>query len=214
MVEIVIRCDTVAKLTTIVISTDIPTMAQSLNSVIFKSHFLSLAVSLAAFTPSMSWAQTATASGSFTASAVVVKPLTITSATALSFGSFVAGSGGTVTIPSASPYTRTSTSLISGAGTSLSLVASNAGAVSNITISGIEGTTYTVVLPTVPTTLSTGSGGATMTMTNITSNLVGLAGTIPANGAQTFQIGGTLSVGADQLSGTYSATLPITITYQ
>lgn len=53
-----------------------------------------------------------------------------------------------------------------------------------------------------------------MTMTNITSNLVGLAGTIPANGAQTFQIGGTLSVGADQLSGTYSATLPITITYQ
>ena len=213
MVEIVIRCDTVAKLTTIVISTDISTMAQSLNTGIFKSHFLSLAVSLAAFTPSMSWAQTTTA-GTFTASAVVVQPLTITSATALSFGSFVARLGGTVTIPSVSPYTRTSTSLVSGTGTSLSLVASNQGSVSNISISGIEGTTYTVILPTVPTTLSTGVGGATMRMTTITSNLVGLAGTIPSSGAQIFQIGGTLEVGANQQSGTYSATLPITISYQ
>jgi spore coat protein U-like protein len=207
-----LRCDTVVKLATIVISTDILIMAHSISPVVFKSHFWSVAVSLAALMPCMTWAQ-ATAAGSFTASAVVVKPLTITSATALSFGSFVAGKGGTVTIPSVSPYTRTSTSLISGAGTSLNLVASNAGAVSNITISGIEGTTYTVVLPTVPTTLSTGSGGATMSMTDIKSNLVGLAGTIPASGVQTFQIGGTLTVGADQLSGTYSATLPITISY-
>jgi len=207
-----LRCDTVVKLATIVISTDILIMALSITPVVFKSHFWSVAVSLAALMPCMTWAQ-ATAAGSFTASAVVVKPLTITSATALSFGSFVAGKGGTVTIPSVSPYTRTSTSLISGAGTSLNLVASNAGAVSNITISGIEGTTYTVVLPTVPTTLSTGSGGATMSMTDIKSNLVGLAGTIPASGVQTFQIGGTLTVGADQLSGTYSATLPITISY-
>jgi hypothetical protein len=52
-----------------------------------------------------------------------------------------------------------------------------------------------------------------MSMTDIKSNLVGLAGTIPASGVQTFQIGGTLTVGADQLSGTYSATLPITISY-
>ena len=189
-------------------------MAYSFTPVIFKSHFLSLAVSLAAFTPSLTWAQQATASGSFTASAVVVQPLTITSATALSFGSFVAGKGGTVTIPSVSPYTRTSTSLVSGTGTSLSLVASNQGSVSNISISGIEGTTYTVTLPTVPTTLSTGVGGATMRMTTITSNLVGLAGTIPSSGAQIFQIGGTLEVGANQQSGTYSATLPITISYQ
>ena len=207
------RCDTVAKLATIVISTDIQTMAQSLNSVIFKSHFLSLSVSFAALMPSMTWAQ-ATASGSFTASAVVVQPLTITSATALSFGSFVAGSGGTVTISSVAPYTRTSTSLVPGTGTSLNLVASNQGSVSNISISGIEGTTYTVTLPTMPTTLSSSLGGATMKMTILTTNLVDKKGTIPSSGAQTFQIGGTLEVAANQLSGTYSATLPITISYQ
>lgn len=189
-------------------------MFPSFSPVVLKKHCLNLAVSLAALLPCMTWAQQATTSGSFTASAIVVQPLTITSASALSFGSFVAGKGGTVTIPSVAPYTRTSTSLVAGPGTSLSLVASNQGSVSNISISGIEGTTYTVSLPTIPTTLSTGSGGATMRMTVITSNLVGLAGTIPSSGAQTFQIGGTLEVGGGQLSGTYSATLPITISYQ
>jgi hypothetical protein len=208
MVEIVIRCDTVAKLTTIVISTDIPTMAQSLNSVIFKSHFLSLAVSLAGLIPFMTQAQVPTATGNIPATATVVQPLTITNATTLSFGSFVAGAGGTVTIPTTSPFTRTSTAL---AGTTpLTLIASNAGAASNVTVSGVE-TTYSV---TFPTSVPLSFGNASMSITAIMTSLVGSRGRIPSSGTQTFQVGGTLNVAANQLSGVYGGSIPITITYE
>ena len=187
-------------------------MTQSNFSLNFKFNFCALALSLAALIPCLSWADPVSTTGSFPASATVVQPLTITGASTLSFGSFVAGHGGTVTIPSTTPYTRTSTSLVTAS--PLVLVASNSGGVSTINISGIEETTYTVTLPGVPTTLSSGTGGATMSITKITSNLTDLAGTIPAAGAQTFQVGGTLAVAKDQISGVYSGTLPITIAYQ
>jgi hypothetical protein len=180
-------------------------MSQSAFFKKINSIFFALVLSLLGLSPHLAWGVDVV--GSFPASATVVQPLTIASASTLNFGSFVAGGGGTVTIPSVTPFTRTST------GASLSLVASNPGSASTISVSGVEGRTYTVTLPTTPTQLTNASGGATMAITTITSNLVGLAGTIPASGAQTFQIGGTLTVGSAQPSGTYSANLPITISY-
>jgi hypothetical protein len=207
MVEIVIRCDTVAKLTTIVISTDISTMAQSLNTGIFKSHFWSLTVSLAGFIPYLAQAQSPTATGNIPATATVVQPLTITNATTLSFGSFVAGAGGSVTIPSTSPFTRTS---IARTGTTpLTLIASNAGSASSITVSGVE-TTYSVSFPA---SVSLSFGNATMSVGDFTTSLAGAVGKIPSSGTQTFQVGGTLNVNASQLNGVYTGSIPIIITY-
>jgi len=180
-------------------------MSQSAFFKKINSIFFALVLSLLGLSPHLAWGGVDVV-GSFPASATVVQPLTIASASTLNFGSFVAGGGGTVTIPSVTPFTRTSTG-------TLSLVASNPGSASTISVSGVEGRTYTVKLPTTPTQLTNASGGATMAITSITSNLVGSAGTIPASGAQTFQIGGTLTVGSAQPSGTYSANLPITISY-
>jgi hypothetical protein len=179
-------------------------MTQSNYSVHIKFKYLSLMLSFLGLFPCLAWGVEAV--GSFPVTATVLQPLTITSTSTLSFGSFVAGAGGSVTIPSAAPHTRTSTS-------NVTLVSSNAGSVSNITVSGVAGTTYTVILPVVPTTLSSATGGATMQISTISSNLTGLAGLIPTLGSQTFQVGGTLVVASNQLPGVYSGTLPITITY-
>lgn len=188
-------------------------MAQSLNTDIFKSHFLTLAVSLAALTPSMNWAQSTagtsalTTSGSINATATVVQPLTISSTNTLNFGSFVAGNiTGTVTI-SPNPYTRTSNN-------GVRLVASNPGLVSTVVVTGVENTGFTVNFPQAPVTLSTSAGGASMTLNNFTSSLgTTHVGMIPAGGSQTFQVGATLIVGANQISGVYSGSVPITVNY-
>jgi hypothetical protein len=183
-------------------------MAQSLNSVIFKSHFWNLVVILAAFTPFCSWAQSASAN--ITASATVLQTLTITNATPLSFGNFVAGAGGTVTIPVITPNTRTFIANATNS-TPLTLVASGAGAVSNITVTGVQGT-YTVA---VGPTAELAFGNIKMSVTNITTSLGASSGLIPSSGgSQTFQVGGTLNVNANQAPGNYSGSIPITVAYQ
>ena len=186
-------------------------MAQSLNSVIFKSHFLSLAVSLYALLPCAAWAQSTaqgsalvTASGSISATATVVQPLTISSTSTLNFGSFVAGtSAGTVTI-SANPYTRTSDNV--------RLVASNPGSVSTVVVTGVENTGFTVIFPQT-VSLSTSAGGASMTLNTFTSSLLNNGGMVGTNGSQSFQVGARLNVGASETSGVYSGSVPITINY-
>ena len=65
-------------------------MTQSNFSLNFKFNFCALALSLAALIPCLSWADPVSTTGSFPASATVVQPLTITGASTLSFGSFVA----------------------------------------------------------------------------------------------------------------------------
>lgn len=164
-----------------------------------------LALGLAGLIPCLSLAETRiTTTSSMRAEAFVVQPLTITAASLLSFGSFVAGAG-TVIIPSAFPNIRSSTG-------GVKLVNSNNGSVSNITVSGVEGTKYTVELP-LTATLSRSQGGETMSM-SVTSSLGNMPTVIQASGTHTFQVGGILTVGANQSSGYYNATLPITIRYE
>jgi hypothetical protein len=57
-------------------------------------------------------------------------------------------------------------------------------------------------------------GNATMSITSITTSLVSSKGKIPSSGTQTFQVGGTLNVAANQLSGVYTGSIPITISYE
>jgi hypothetical protein len=94
--------------------------------------------------------------------------------------------------------------------TPLTLIASNSDGASNFNVSGFE-TTYSV---TFPTSVPLSFGNASMSITSITTCFVGSKGRVPSSGTQTFQVGGTLNVAANQLSGVYSGSIPITITYE
>jgi hypothetical protein len=74
------------------------------------------------------------------------------------------------------------------------------------TVAGETGKAYTVTFPTNATLLS---GGNSMTVNNFTENSAA-SPTVPA----TFNVGGTLNVGANQPAGLYQGTYTITVNYQ
>jgi hypothetical protein len=201
VVGIVIGCDTVAKLTIIVNLVDIKHMT--------KFKFSAFVMSFFAFMPSFAMAQFPnSANGSFTASATVVQPLTV-SAGPLSFGSFAAGNlGGTVTVSTGSPSTRTSTG-------DVMLSRSGNGNASTVTVYGAPGMKYGITLPNAGVKLYVGgiTSGPSMTISEFTTNLSS-SGAVASSSVETFQIGATLQVSANQPIGAYSAPVLITVTYE
>lgn len=122
---------------------------------------------------------------------------------ALSFGSFVAGNGGSVTV---------STSGKRSAGGGVMLIPSSQGAAAQFTVSGDPNATYTIQLPGNDFVKLTGPG-ADMLINDFTSTPSGAGGQLGAGGSQTLSVGGTLSVGSDQVPGDYSGTFSVTVNY-
>ena len=154
-----------------------------------------------------SWAQpTTTPPFSVSATATVASPLSITAATALGFGSFVADSAaGTVVIAPQSTGFRSKTG-------NISLMDSGAGAPSTVSVSGSPNMTFSVNLPTSSVTL-TGPNSSVMTMSSFTSSLGAAKGTIGGGGTASFLVGATLNVGASQTAGSYTGSFSVTISY-
>lgn len=144
------------------------------------------------------------ADGSVNTSASVVRNLTVTSTTDLSFGTFSAGSTpGTVSMSATG--TRGSTG-------GVTLVSASTGSQATVNLSGTPSTSYSVSLPaTVQLTASGGS--ATMSLGSFTTTLTALQGSLNASGTGSFGIGGTLSVGANQPVATYSGSFTVTLSY-
>ncbi len=162
------------------------------------------AASLAAL-PAHAISDTATASGT------VVAPITITAAANLEFGTFAAGTGGTVTV---------STSGARTVGGAVLGIGGTPGA-ARFDIVGIPNSTYSIVLTGSPNlTNTTGSGGETMalsktsslTANNTTSGNV-TSGMLSAGGLQSLFVGGTLSVASGQVYGVYTGTVIATVEY-
>jgi len=139
-------------------------------------------------------------------SSTVIAAINITKSADLAFGSFAAGTGaGTVTV------TPGGTRSVTG----VTAVASTATA-AKFDVTGQTGLGYSISV--VATPLSDG-GSNTMTFTPI-SDLTASAstsGTVAAGtltgGAQSIYVGGVLSVGANQVAGTYSGTVTATVDY-
>ncbi|MDQ2736171.1 MAG: DUF4402 domain-containing protein, partial [Pseudomonadota bacterium] len=78
--------------------------------------------------------------------------------------------------------------------------------------------TYTITIPTTPTTI-TDAGTDTMTVDTWTSSIATtagaglLSGTAGTAGAQTFYVGGTLNVASNQAAGSYAGTFSVTVAY-
>lgn len=129
--------------------------------------------------------------------------ITIENTRALSFGSFVAGNGGSVTVD---------TNGNRNAGGDVVLVPSSPGAHAQFTISGDPNTTYTIQLPGNDVVSLTGPG-MDMFVNDFTSTPTGAGGQLGAGGSQVLSVGGTLDVGSGQAPGSYSGSFSVTVNY-
>lgn len=123
----------------------------------------------------------------------------------LSFGKFVPGSGGTITI--APNGARTANGdvlpLISSAGSAGEFIIAESDP-------GFANQAYTITLPSDDTVVLSGTNG-TMAVNGFTSS-PSETGTL-SGGTQTVTIGATLSVSANQPAGAYSGSFSVIINY-
>jgi hypothetical protein len=131
------------------------------------------------------------------------KNLEIENVQSLSFGSFVAGNGGSVTI---------STDGNRNADGGVVLIRSNQGSPAQFTVIGKRKKTYTVELPSNDFVSLTGPG-TDMFINNFVSTPSGVGGDLGDGGSQALSVGGTLSVGSGQAPGSYSGTFSVTVSY-
>jgi hypothetical protein len=149
-------------------------------------------------------AQNPTATATANATANIITPITITKNTDLSFGNIIANSsGGTVTIATNSDVpTYSGVAAPSTQGTRTR---------AEFKVQGMSGVNFHITLPEDDVIELTGPQGATpMSLDNFGHN----SDEVLTEGTNTFQVGATLNVNADQATGEYSASFPVTVSYE
>ncbi|MEM1105666.1 MAG: DUF4402 domain-containing protein [Pseudomonadota bacterium] len=137
-----------------------------------------------------------------TAGAKIVAPLQITNMTALYFGTIApsATAADTVIVDAAGNKT---------CGAELTCLSSDHTAAS-FNVTGEPESAYTITLPS-SVAISNGNGG------NMTVNAFAgskASGTLSLGGTDSFNVGGTLNVAANQATGEYTGTFTVTVEYQ
>ena len=79
-------------------------------------------------------------------------------------------------------------------------------------VSGTSGATYVLTLPGAANIQN--AGGDQMQVNSFVSSLAGPTGTLDGGGNDSFTVGATLDVGANQAIGAYSGTFQVTVEYQ
>jgi len=175
-------------------------------------YFGMLVVSMALFTSTL-MAQTSATVDETAAGAKLIVPMTLTETSPLHFGTInlLAGTGGTIQLPS------NSTTRVFSAGVVASTVAPLAtNAAYNVT--GTMNATYALTLPATIVVTETVGATAVMTISALTArfNLAAadaVVSTLSATGTDNFTVGGTLTVAAAQIGGIYAGTFPVTVDY-
>jgi Mat/Ecp fimbriae major subunit len=133
-----------------------------------------------------------------TADVEILAPVTLSQTAGLDFGIVAAGSSaGTATIGTGANTATCSAGLAC------------VGTTSRGTFSVVGANTTTVVITVAPSTTLTGAGPAMSLTLNPSATSVTATGA-----AQTFYVGGVLSVGASQTAGTYTGTYSVSAEYQ
>jgi len=151
---------------------------------------LVLAFMLFAFTASTFAQVTASA----TSTATIVAPIGITKTVDMNFGNIAVSGAGTVVMDPAS--TRTTTGAIT-----LPAITGTVAAAS-FDVTGNDGYTYTITLPTTDYTITRVAGTETMIVNTFASNPNG-TGTL-TGGTETLNVGATLNINAGQVGGVYT----------
>jgi len=132
------------------------------------------------------------------------KRVTVTAVTDLNFGVIAQGGGGAITIsPSSTPSRTTSGGAY--------VISSSQFTAAAFDVTVAKSDSYSITLPTSVTLTSPGDS---MTLSAFTSSPAASNGKVDlTDGTTRFYVGATLSVAASQLVGTYSGTVPITISF-
>lgn len=137
-------------------------------------------------------------------SSFVAAELVITNTQDLSFGQFVAGNGGTVTV---------SASGVRSSSGDVFLIPSSEGLAAQFQVTGDPDLTYAIQLPANGAVNLTGPG-ADMALNDFVSlPTVGDGGQLSGTGQQTLSVGATLTVSSGQISGAYSGVISVTVNY-
>lgn len=121
----------------------------------------------------------------------------------LSFGSFIAGSGGTISVSAAGARSSTGGVLPLGQGSGV--------AAAQFNVSGTANASYTITLPANNTVVLVDAAANTMALSSFVANPP--TGTLSAGGSQSIRVGATLIVGNAQPSGSYSGSFNVTVNY-
>lgn len=141
------------------------------------------------------------ASGTATVNAEIVNPISISVENSLDFGRFTT-SASEATVRILTDGTRTFSQ------TDMKIPSENVSGVPTFTVSKGTDETYGVALTVTQAPKET--GGNTMTLDNLEHSLDADGG----NTAESFTVGGTLTVPADQTAGTYTGEVTVTVTYE
>lgn len=131
--------------------------------------------------------------------------ITLTNTQSLAFGAFIAGSGGTMAVSTSGGRSVTSGSIV--------LLNMNPAAhAAEFNVTGDANAPYTITLPVNGEVSLTGPGAA-MAIGSFTSTPTS-AGTLNSGGTGTIAVGATLTVGSNQVPGSYSGNFSVTVAYQ
>lgn len=157
------------------------------------------AFAAASFATSASAAATATA----TATAEILSSLTLTADSALDFGLIAPNTGGSVTVNADSSVSQTG-----------GVISTGTRAPAGFTVTGTNGASVVVTLPAAPVDLTRSGGTETMSLGGFNTNPGGAFQLSATTGQANFTVGGTLTVGANQVAGVYSGTFDVSVEYQ
>lgn len=139
------------------------------------------------------------------ASAAAAPAQTLTNNTALSFGSFTAGSGGSVAVTPGGARSKAGSVILVNQGAPA--------AAAQFTISGTPSALFDITLPANGTVFLSDGAAGSMALNNFTSS-PSVSGVLSGGGTQTINVGATLTVGSAQTPGSYSGSFNVTVNYQ
>jgi len=122
----------------------------------------------------------------------------------LSFGAFVAGTGGAVAVTTSGGRSKTGGVMLVPQGV--------ASAAAQFTVSGVPTFTYAITLPANNTVVLSDGKSHSMAVNGFIS-YPGATGTLSISSTQSLSVGATLAVGNAQPPGSYSGEFPVTINY-
>ena len=129
---------------------------------------------------------------------------TIAATGGLSFGAFVASTGGTIAVAPGGGQSKTGgVMLIAQGGTS---------AVAQFTVSGTATAAYTIMLPANDTVALSDGNNHSMAVNGFVS-VPGATGILSIGGTQLLRVGATLTVGNAQAPGHYDGTFSVIVNY-
>ncbi len=171
--------------------------------------FFLLAVVAIALLPTTLFAQSASTSAS--GSATILTPISIANTVGLNFGSMTPGTAGGTCVLSTNAAARTKT------GDVILLTTLATAANAHFTVGGEAGAAYTITLPSSLTVTHATIPAQTMTADNFLAYITSISaeGTIGTltGGADSFDVGATLHVGAAQVNGVYNGSFNVSVTY-